>query len=370
MSTEVDLMRRALELSRRATHTSPNPRVGAVVAREGQIIGEGFHEGAGSAHAETVALGSVDARAATLFVTLEPCIHEGRTPPCAPAVVAAGIERVVAATADPDPRVAGRGIEYLRSQGVAVDVGLLEREARVMNAPFFHHRITGLPLVTLKLALTLDGRMAAADGSSQWITGAGARHRVHARRAEVDAVLVGSGTVVADDPSLTARDVGATGQPARVVVDASGRLALDARFLAGPGDAIIATTGDVRHEIQTAWKEAGAEVVICDRVAEGVDLSALMTELGRRGFLEIYCEGGGVLASSLLRADLVDRLELFYGGVLVGRGGPGIGDIGVGRLRDAARWVTHSVERLDDDVLIQLHSSSLERILQARGEIV
>lgn len=369
MSTDVDLMRKALELAARATHTSPNPRVGAVVVRDGQIIGEGFHKGAGSAHAETVALGSLDARGATLFVTLEPCIHEGRTPPCAPAVVAAGIERVVAATSDPDRRVGGRGIEYLRSHGIAVDAGLLEHEARTMNAPFFHHRVTGRPLVTLKLALTLDGRMAAADGSSQWITGAGARRRVHARRAEVDAVLVGSGTVVADDPSLTARDVNALRQPAKVIVDASGRLALGAKFLGGPGEAIIATTRDVSHEIQTAWKESGAEVVICDRVPEGVDLSALMTELGRRGYLEIYCEGGGVLASSLLRAGLVDRLELFYGAILVGRGGPDIGDIGVSRLSDAARWVTHSVERLDHDILIRLHSSSLEGILRAGDEV-
>ena len=363
------MMRRALELAARPPFTSPNPRVGAVVARDGGIIGEGFHEGAGSAHAETVALDSVDARGGTLFVTLEPCIHEGRTPPCAPAVAAAGVERVVTATTDPDRRVRGRGIEYLRAHGIAVDVGLLEREARVMNAPFFHHRITERPLVTLKLALTLDGRMAAPDGSSQWITGTGARRRVHARRAEVDAILVGSGTVVADDPSLTPRSVEAPRQPAKVVVDASGRLALDARFLAGPSEAIIATTRDVSHEIQTAWKEAGAEIVICDRVPEGVDLSALLAELGRRGFLEIYCEGGAVLATSLLRADLVDRLELFYGGVLVGRGGRDIGDIGVDQLSDAARWVTHSVERIDDDILVQLHSPSLEAILQARGEV-
>lgn len=344
-------MKRALELAATPVFTSPNPRVGAVIVRDGRILGEGFHEGPGRPHAEAVALEGIDARGATCYVTLEPCNHHGRKPPCAPAIVTAGVERVVAAVQDPDPRVDGRGFQYLRSHGVEVDVGVLQEEARAGNAPFFHQRTTGRALLTLKLALTLDGRLAAPDGSSRWITGEAARKSVHVRRAGADAVMVGSGTVAADDPSLTARGVAAQRQPARVIVDSSGTVRGTARVFAPDAEVIVATTDRAPHECHVEWKEAGADVLVLPHGTDGVDERALIDALSSRGWLEIYCEGGARLATRLLRADVIDRLELYHGAVLAGRGGPDLGDIGVRTLDEAPRFLLRSTEVLGDDVL-------------------
>jgi diaminohydroxyphosphoribosylaminopyrimidine deaminase / 5-amino-6-(5-phosphoribosylamino)uracil reductase len=342
-------MARALELARMPSFTSPNPRVGAVVVRDGEVIGEGFHEGAGTLHAEAAALAGIDARGATLYVNLEPCSHHANTPPCAPALVEAGIVRVVAAIEDPDERVAGSGFAHLRNNGVEVTIGVLADEARAMNAAFLHQRSTGRPLVTLKLAMTIDGRLAAADGTSKWITGEEARAFVHRRRAEADAVMVGSGTVIADDPSLTARDVASTRQPARVIVDSSGSVRSGAKVF-GPGaDVIVATSNAAPHDVHTEWKEAGAEVLVLP--GEGrVDLDALVTELGRRGWLEIYCEGGARLGSALLRDGLVDRLELHHGAALTGAG-PQLQDLGVGTMSEALRFSLVDVVRAGDDLI-------------------
>ncbi len=355
-------MARALALAAGVSHTSPNPKVGAVVVRDDKIIGEGAHLGAGQAHAETLALEGIDARAATLYVTLEPCAHRGATPPCAPAVAEAGVGRVVVAMQDPDGRVAGRGIEQLRSAGVRVDVGLHAREAEELNAAYAHQRVTGKPLVTLKLAFSLDGRMAAPDGSSRWITGEASRARVHARRAQVDAVMVGAGTVVSDDPKLTDRRDGASRQPARVIVDSSGRVsAASAAFEAAAtaAEIIVATTDRSSHEVHTRWKEAGAEVHVLPSGEGGVDLSSLVDELSRRGWLEIYCEGGPTLATSLLRAGVVDRLELYYGPLLVGRG-PGLGDLGVTTMGAARRWKLISAAPAGDDFCVILAPAQVE----------
>ncbi len=350
-------MRRALTLARRAPYTNGNPRVGAVVARGEAVVGEGFHLGSGHPHAETEALRDVDARGATMYVTLEPCNHHGETPPCAPALVNAGLARVVVAIADPDERVKGSGIDHLQGHGIEVEVGVLEDDARELNAAFFHHRTTGLPLVVLKLALTLDGRLAAADGSSQWITSGEARRRVHEARLAADAVMVGSGTVVTDDPSLSVRAVEASRQPHRVVVDSSGRISPTARVFASEGSVVLATIATSPHEVQTAWKEAGAEVLVLPESAGGVDLSALVANFGARGWLEVYCEGGATLASSLLRDGLVDRLELHYGPVIVGSG-PSLGDLGIGSMTAAQRWSTVAVERAGDDVIVSLRRQS------------
>lgn len=344
-------MRRALELAARPAFTSPNPRVGAVIVRDGSVIGEGVHHGAGTPHAEVEALRGIDARGATCYVILEPCSHDGRTPPCAPALVDAGIARVVAALGDPDERVAGRGFEFLRAHAVEVTTGVLETQAQAVNASFIHERTTGRPLMTLKLALTLDGRMAAADGSSRWITGGSARRRVHARRVEADAVMVGAGTMLADDPSLTARDVHAPRQPARVIVDSRGRVSRRARAFAPGADVIVATTDRAPHERQVEWKEAGAEVLVLPHGDSGVDEKALVSALSRRGWLEVYCEGGAQLATQLIRANVVDRLELYYGAVIAGRGGPDLGSIGVSTLNAAPRFRLQTTEALGDDVL-------------------
>ena len=343
-------MHRAIGLARRAPRTSPNPRVGAVVARDGAVIGEGWHRGAGHPHAEVEALDGVDARGATLFVTLEPCVHHGRTPPCVESIVSAGVARVVVAMEDPDERMRGAGLEYLRTRGVDVVTGPLEEPAVDLNVAFVHQRRTGRPLLTLKLAMSIDGRIATGDGSSKWITGEVARRRVHRRRAEVDAVVVGAGTVLSDDPRLTARGVPVDGQPARVVVDAVGRIPAGAALF-DEGDAIVATTSESSHESHTTWKERDAEVVILPGGSQGVDLPALMDDFAQRGWTEVLCEGGATLATSLLRANLPDRLEIYTGPALIGHPGLGIGDLGVASLATARRLRLAHVERLGEDVL-------------------
>ncbi|HJR45106.1 MAG TPA: bifunctional diaminohydroxyphosphoribosylaminopyrimidine deaminase/5-amino-6-(5-phosphoribosylamino)uracil reductase RibD [Actinomycetota bacterium] len=353
VSRDDRFMARALELARTAPFTSPNPRVGAVVVRGSEVVSEGFHRGAGTAHAEAAALEGVDAAGATLYVNLEPCSHTGRTAPCAPLVAASGVARVVAANGDPDPRVSGAGFEVLRAQGVEVTTGVLEPEGEWLNAAYFHHRRTGRAYVSLKLAMTLDGRLGAPDRSSRWVTGEAARRLTHRRRLEVEAVLVGSGTVALDDPSLTVRAVDAPRQPLIVVVDSSGSVAPTATLFGGPADVVVATHPSVPHEAQTAWKEAGAEVLTIPAppLETGVDLDALIAELGRRGIVEVLCEGGGRLATELLRRDLVDRFELHHGAATIGGDGPGIGDLGARTMSDARRWKLMETQVLDDDVI-------------------
>jgi diaminohydroxyphosphoribosylaminopyrimidine deaminase / 5-amino-6-(5-phosphoribosylamino)uracil reductase len=354
-------MRRALELARTAPYTSPNPRVGAVVVRRGRVVGEGVHRGAGTAHAEADALEGVDARGATLYVTLEPCTHHGLRPPCVPTILESKLARVVASMQDPDRRVDGRGFEALHRGGVEIVRGVLEREARALNAPFIRRATRGLPFVTLKLALSLDGRLAAPDGSARWITGPEARRHVHRRRQEADAVLVGATTVLADDPAFMVRDVPAHRQPVRIVVDARGRVPAGAALFATPG-AVVATTPGAPEEIKERWAAQGAEVWELPPAAEGVDLRALVHgslrtwKVPDRPFpavvTEVLCEGGGRLATSLLAGDLVDRLELHYGAVVLGAGGPAIGDVGVRGIEDATRWTCTDVLRRDDDVIV------------------
>jgi diaminohydroxyphosphoribosylaminopyrimidine deaminase/5-amino-6-(5-phosphoribosylamino)uracil reductase len=343
-------MRRALELAGSVPNTSPNPKVGAVVVRDGRVLGEGVHEGWGTAHAEAVALDGIGAAGATLYTNLEPCNHTGKTPPCAPLLIQRGIVRVVAAVEDPDPRSRGSGFTHLRIHGVDVTTGLLAEEAIRLNAPYLHHRRTGRPFVTLKLALTLDGRMAAPDGSARWITSETTRTMVHAARLRADAIVVGAGSVVHDDPQLTVRHIPAARQPRRVFVDARGRISADAAIFGSGGQTIAAVTDRVPHEMRTAWKEAGAEVMVLPASARGVDLGALLDELGRAGCLDVLCEGGAGLASSLLGEDLVDRIEIHYGPRIVGRGGPDLDDVGVRSLRDARAWNLIELQRSDGDI--------------------
>ena len=354
MTDDQRYMTRALELAARPPFTSPNPRVGCVVVRDDAIVSEGFHEGAGTPHAESRALDGVDATGATLYVNLEPCVHQGRTPPCAPAVIGAGIRKVVVAIEDPDPRVAGNGIAMLREAGVEVVVGPCEDVARELNRAYLHHRTTGRPLVTLKLAMSLDGKMAATDGSSRWITGDRARAAVHARRMEADAVVIGAGTVLTDDPRLTVRDVEAFRQPARVILDASGRVPPTSRVF-GAGEVVVMTTVAAAHPLKMGWKEAGAEVVEVSAGSDGgVYLPRVLDNLGARGWIEVYCEGGAALATSLLAEDLVDRLELHRGPVLIGGDGIGLGSLGNRTIEEASRWRTVEVSRMDNDVVTVL----------------
>lgn len=357
MSDDEHFMYRALELARRPLTTSGNPRVGAVIVRDGGILSEGWHEGSGTPHAEHRALMGVEARGATLYVNLEPCNHEGRMPPCAPQVIAAEIARVVIATIDPDERVAGAGIAALQAAGIEVVTGVLESEAELLNAPFLHHRRTGRSYLTLKLALSQDGRLGAPDGSSRWITGEEARLDVHRRRAEVGAIMVGSGTVTKDDPSLTARGVGAATQPLKVVLDGSGRTSPDARLFS-EGQTLVVTTSRCSNERQVAWKERGAEVVVLETGDGSVDASETLALLGRRDINEVYAEGGAKLATALLSANLVDRIEVYRAPVWLGEGGPGIGPMGVETMADARLWRLARTEPLGQDVLSVLVKES------------
>lgn len=368
---DINHMRRAIELSRRAPYTSPNPRVGAVLVREGRVVGEGWHEGSGTPHAETIALGGVDAAGATMYVTLEPCTHRGHTAPCAPAVVDAGVGRVVIGLEDPDARVAGSGVAYLRGRGVEVETGVAAAEIADLLAPYLKQRRSGRAFLTLKLASGLDGRIAAADGSSRWITGTHTRAYVHARRVEADAVLIGAGTALADDPALTARDADPIRQPVKVVVDSTGRVPASLALMREPRETlapvrrpdgsfgrarhpsvIVATTTAVPPDKRIEWKDAGAEVVELPPAPEGVDVGALLDVLGERGFTEILCEGGAELATSLLRGGLVDRLEIHVGGVLLGREGRQIGDLGIGTIADAPRWRRLSTTASGNDSIL------------------
>ncbi len=323
-----DVIRRALALAI-AHRPHPNPRVGAVVlGPDGSEISSGAHERAGGPHAEVIALQAAGerARGATLVVTLEPCDHQGRTPPCTEAILAAGIGHVVVGALDPDARVSGRGIARLKAAGVPVESGVLASEVESADPAYFHHRRTGRPRVTLKTALTLDGQVAATDRTSQWITSEAARLDAHLIRAEADAIIVGSGTLIADDPALTVRTPGYEGpQPQPVVVAGERALPGAARILAR--DPIVYVP---RHQ-----GVAGDEVVLPDRSGTRVDLVAMVDDLGRRGHLELMVEGGAGLAGALWDADLIDRGVFYLGSKLAGGVGSGVFDRLFRTLEDA-----------------------------------
>jgi diaminohydroxyphosphoribosylaminopyrimidine deaminase/5-amino-6-(5-phosphoribosylamino)uracil reductase len=349
-------MARAVALAQRALgRTSPNPAVGAVVVKAGRVVGEGWTRPAGGPHAEVVALRQAGGRAAgaTLYVTLEPCAHHGRTPPCADAVIAAGLARVVVAVGDPNPLVRGRGLRALRRAGLDVTTGVLADEAGAVSAWFRHFIVRRRPFVLVKLAASLDGRIATAGGESRWISGPEARRFVHELRNRVDAVLVGSGTVVADDPALTCRLRGGR-DPLRVVVDGRLRTSPRARMLRQRSKAatLIATTRDAAPARAAALARAGAEVVPVASRRGKIALDALLTELAARGVVSILVEGGGELAAALLRARLVDRLLIVTAPTIIGGDGRAmLGSLALRRLAEAPRLVDERVTRLGADLL-------------------
>lgn len=312
-------MAEALRLAERGRFgTSPNPRVGCVIARDGEPVGRGWHERAGGPHAEAAALAAAGARArgATVYLNLEPCSHHGRTPPCADALVEAGVARVVAAMEDPNPLVAGRGFRRLREAGIPTESGLLDAEAREVNAGFVSRMTRGRPWVRLKLAASLDGKTALLNGRSQWITGEEARRDGHRLRAEACAVLTGIGTVRDDDPQLNVRHVETPRQPLRVVVDSRLETPADARVLAGGGTLVFAAVE--AQDRRRTLEEQGATVVVVPDANGKVDLAAMMLELGRRGVNEVLVEAGFKLNGSLLAAGLVDELVIYLAPHLVG----------------------------------------------------
>ncbi|MCA3368403.1 MAG: bifunctional diaminohydroxyphosphoribosylaminopyrimidine deaminase/5-amino-6-(5-phosphoribosylamino)uracil reductase RibD [Roseomonas sp.] len=358
-------MRAALALARRGLGNAwPNPAVGCVLVKDGRVIGRGWTQPGGRPHAETEALRRAGdaARGATAYVTLEPCSHHGRTPPCCEALAGAGIARVVMAMRDPDPRVNGRGLAMLRGAGIVVEEGLLEAEARALNAGFFRRIQAGMPVVTLKLASTLDGRIATASGESRWITGAAARREVHALRARHDAILVGSGTVLADDPDLTCRIPGMERVPMlRVVADARLRTPPTARLVQGAKAApvLIITAPGHPPAAQAPFIAAGADIVtVPAHAAGGLDLPSLLRALGRRGVTRVLAEGGAGLAAALLRQGLVDRLVWFHApAVMGGDGHPALEGLRLAALSAMPRFRRTAQRALGDDML-----SEFERI--------
>jgi len=333
--------------------TSPNPRVGCVIVKHGEVIGRGWHEKAGEAHAELNALHEAGARAvgATVYVTLEPCNHHGRTPPCADALAAARPARVVAAMQDPNPQVAGSGLEKLRAAGIAVDCGLLQLEAAELNLGFVARMTRGRPWVRMKIAATLDGRTALANGRSQWITGPDARRDGHAWRARACALLTGIGTVRDDDPQLTVRDVATPRQPLRVVVDSKLQIAADARILDGGGLLVFSAVED--GEKIKALADRGAEVVVLANPQGKTDLTAIMRELARRGMNEVHVESGSKLNGSLLAAGVVDELLLYYAPSLLGDAARGMFNLPeFVALEQKISLRFHDVRRIGDDLRI------------------
>ena len=364
MHEDAHYMRRALRLAALGRHASPNPMVGCVLVDDaGRIVGEGWHPQPGQPHAEVFALRDAGeaARGATAFVTLEPCAHYGRTPPCADALLQAGVRRVVAALADPDPRVGGLGLERLRAGGVAVSVGACEAEARALNAAYLKHRTTGLPWVVLKTAMTLDGKIATETGDSKWITSPVARRAVHRQlRDRCDAILSGVGTILADDPALTTRLAHREGRdPWRVVVDSRLRTPPESqlvRMAQNDGKTILATTAAADPARRDRLLSLGCHLLVCEADGQGlVSLPDLMGRLGTRGdVIGVLVESGGMLAAGLMAAGLVDRWVSFIAPkVIGGSSAPGpIGDLGATLMRDARPAVFHRVRRCGPDIVI------------------
>lgn len=356
-------MNMALALGRRGQgRVWPNPAVGCVIVQDTRVVGRGWTAPGGRPHAEPLALAQAGeaARGATAYVTLEPCSHHGKTGPCADALIAAGVGRVVTALEDPDPRVSGRGIAALRAAGIEVTTGVMSNQARRDHAGFLSRVTTGRPMLTLKLASSFDGRIATGTGESQWITGPEARRVVHAMRARHDAVLVGGGTARADDPSLTVRDLGVTHQPVRVI--ASRRLDLPllgnlARTAAAPPVWICHGT-DADADRRAAWEGLGARLIPCRATGGQLDPSDMLAQLGEAGLTRVFCEGGGTLAASLLEAGMVDRLIGFTAGMGIGAEGlPSLGAMGLARLAEARRFTLDRVTQIGADICHEWHAT-------------
>lgn len=354
-------MDRARDLAERGRFTAaPNPLVGVVIARDGRVIGEGWHARAGLEHAEVAALSAngTDMRGASMYVTLEPCNHHGRTPPCTDSILRAGISRVVIGHLDPDPRMRGRSVELLRGAGVEVEV-LDDPAFERQNEQFFHYMNTGLPFVHLKLAATLDGRIAASGGDSKWITGEAARRRAHALRAEAGAVLVGAGTVRADDPSLTARDVPDQPPPlTRIVLDPSLSLDPESQLARSVDEARVLLFADktVLDGREKRLEALGVEVVGAPRGENGLDLAYVLAEAGDRGLRGVLVEGGGETAGRFLRSRFVDKVTVFYAPKILGADGvPMIGPLGITSVQDAPHFSVSGVEQLGDDLAVTFY---------------
>jgi diaminohydroxyphosphoribosylaminopyrimidine deaminase/5-amino-6-(5-phosphoribosylamino)uracil reductase len=362
-ATERDLkhLSRAIELATRAQgRTSPNPLVGALVVRGDRTLGEGYHEAAGEPHAERVAIAACteDPAGATMYVSLEPCAHHGRTPPCTEAIVDAGIKRVVIASDDPSEKASGRGLGILRDEGIRVDVvdGEVADAARLINQPFRKHARTGRPLVLVKYAMTLDGKVATRTGDSKWISSEASRARAHRWRAECDAVAVGIGTALTDDPLLTSRVDAVARQPRRIVFDAEARLPVTSQLVESAAETpviLICSRAASRTHTQSLVS-AGIDVVTVSGENESARVAHALDELGARDIQSLLVEGGPHLAGAFLDADEIDELRVFIAPVITGgrQARPAVEGEGVATIAEAARALATEVERIEDDVLV------------------
>ncbi|MPZ48952.1 MAG: bifunctional diaminohydroxyphosphoribosylaminopyrimidine deaminase/5-amino-6-(5-phosphoribosylamino)uracil reductase RibD [Dehalococcoidia bacterium] len=356
-------MQRALALAGQAGHVSPNPAVGCVIVKDGQVVGEGYYAGPGSPHAEVAALSKAGAtaRGATVYVTLEPCRHDVSSSTgqprlsCSRALIDTGVGRVVCSMIDPDPRTSGQGKAALEAEGIEVEVGDGAEEASKLMEAYLKHRRTGLPFVIVKYAASLDGRIAAASGDSRWVSGPETLHWAHANRPLLDAIMVGASTVVIDDPQLTARPDGVLSehQPLRVVVDSTGRISAEASVLKGDSKTLIATTHRSAAEWRRQIEASGAQVLVMPPADDGrVPLRRLLEELGRRGVLSLLVEGGGVLHGSFFDQRLVDKVTAVIAPMIVGAGAMAVDGAGAQRMAGAVHLRDITIGRLGDDILV------------------
>jgi diaminohydroxyphosphoribosylaminopyrimidine deaminase/5-amino-6-(5-phosphoribosylamino)uracil reductase len=346
-------MAQALRLAEQGLNrTSPNPRVGCVLVKDEKVIGSGWHQRAGEPHAEVYALceAGASARGATAYVTLEPCAHQGKTPPCTDALIAAGVARVVIAVQDPNPLVAGKGIAKLRAAGIAVECGLMEAAARELNVGFFARMTRGTPWLRSKIAMSLDGRTALANGVSQWITGEAARQDVQLWRARSCAVLTGINTILADDAQLNVRDITTSRQPLRVVLDSQLRMPLTAKVLSG---SVLVFTAAQKEKKRAALETSGATVVVLPNQNGQVDLPAMLKYLAQRGINEVLVEAGSILNGALLRAGLVDELVLYLAPQILGDVARGMANLGeLTQLEQCVELQWQDVRQVGNDLRI------------------
>lgn len=357
-------MKIAIRLAKKGIgRTSPNPIVGAVVVKNNRIVGRGYHKMAGLPHAEKNALNNAGslAKGADLYVTLEPCNHYGRTPPCTDAIIDSGIKRVFVGMKDPNPLVGGRGIKKLKKNGIDVIVGILEDECKKINEPYIKYITTKAPFVTLKIASTLDGKIATAAGESKWITSEKSREYVHRLRSMTDAIMVGIGTVLKDDPFLTVRlkskqpAARNLRQPIRIVVDSRLKIPLEANLLdTRDARTIIATTKSAGKKRVKQIEDAGAEVIIIDSKDGHVDLKKLVKEIGKRGITNILIEGGSRLTASAVKERIIDKVLIFYAPIFLGSNGISmIGNLGIKKMKDAIHFKNIRVKRVGEDMLLE-----------------
>lgn len=364
-------MRLALDLAEKARgRTSPNPMVGAVIVQNGKIVGQGYHEKAGAPHAEIHSIGNAGemAKGGTLYVTLEPCCHYGRTGPCTEAIVKAGISRVVISMIDPNPKVSGKGKAFLENHGVEVRTGVLKNQALKLNEVFIKYITTGCPFVILKTAMSLDGKIATASGQCRWISCEGSRAMVHKIRDEVDGIMVGIGTVIKDDPSLTTRLPDGKGHdPVRIVLDSRARIPLNSKVLniASSARTIVAVTSQAPEEKINQIREK-AEVLIMPENNRKVDLKALMKELGSREITSILLEGGAEVNASALKAGIVDKVMFFIAPKIIGgKNAPGpIGGEGIQEISESFHLRELSLEHIGDDLLVTGYIGDTSQCLQ------